>query len=341
LRPLTIAAILFVVLFAGCVSGPGENAQPSSPSSATPSVAASVPTSPAITPTQTPTPIPISRAASIPATAVKITPETDASPPESKTAEYENPVPLPAPLNTAGAEDSPFVTPDGNTLYFFFTPDPNLPVQKQIFDGVTGIWVSKKQGDAWGEPSRVMLQDPGKLAIDGCEFVQGNSMLFCSAREGYVDIHWFAAEYKDGKWQNWENADFNPAYAVGELHISPDGNELYFHSGRPGGKGGLDIWVSKKTAGGWGEPENVAAVNTERDDGWPALSPDAQELWIYRDYSIWRSKLVGGAWQEPEVMFSPLAGEATLDAAGNVYFTHHYYKDGKMLEADIYQAKKK
>ena len=155
-----------------------------------------------------------------------------------------------------------------------------------------------------------------------------------------MDVHWFTAEYQNGKWGDWVNADFNPAYQVGELHVSPDGNELYFHSGRPGGKGGLDIWVSKKVSGEWGEPENVAAVNTERDDGWPALSPDGQELWLTRDYGIWRSKKAGGEWQEPELVVSPLAGEATIDGAGNVYFTHHFFKDDKMVEADIYVAYK-
>ncbi len=53
-------------------------------------------------------PVEISRESKIPAQAVKITPEADVSPPVSKSAEYENPVPLPAPINTAGAEDSAF-----------------------------------------------------------------------------------------------------------------------------------------------------------------------------------------------------------------------------------------
>ena len=46
------------------------------------------------------------------------------------------------PVNTAGAEDSPFVTPDGQTLYFFFTPDVRVPAEQQLLDGVTGIWVT-------------------------------------------------------------------------------------------------------------------------------------------------------------------------------------------------------
>jgi hypothetical protein len=32
------------------------------------------------------------------------------------------------------------------------------------------------------------------------------------------------------------------------------------------------------------------------------------------------------------------AGEPTLDAQGNLYFVHHFYRDGVMIEADIYTA---
>lgn len=288
------------------------------------------------TPVETPT-----RESKIPAGAVKITPATDASPVKSLSSEYENPVPLPAPVNTAGAEDSPFILPDGNTLYFFFTPDVRVPVEKQVIDGVTGIYVSKKVEGVWQNPERILLSKAGSAGSDGCEFVQGNMMWFCSVREGYAGIHWFTAEFKNGKWQNWKNADFPADYKVGELHFTSDGNEVYFHSDRPGGKGGLDIWVSKKVNGVWQEPENVAAVNTAGDEGWPALTPDEKELWITKDYGIWRSKKVNGEWTKPELMFSPLAGEATLDSAGNVYFVHHYYKNDQMIEADIYVAKKK
>lgn len=288
------------------------------------------------TPVELPT-----RESKIPTDAVKITPATDASPVKSLSAEYENPIPLPAPVNTAGGEDSPFILPDGQTLYFFFTPDVRIPVEKQITDNVTGIYVAKKSGDVWQNPERVLLSKFGSAGSDGCEFVSGDTIWFCSVREGYDGINWFTAEFKNNKWQNWKLANFPEEYKVGELHFSADANEVYFHSDRAGGKGGLDIWVSKKVNGSWQEPENVAAVNTAEDEGWPALSPDENELWIYRNYSLWRSKKVGDIWTKPVQMFSPLAGEATLDSEGNVYFIHHYYKNDVMLEADIYFAEKK
>jgi hypothetical protein len=46
-------------------------------------------------------------------------------------------------------------------------------------------------------------------------------------------------------------------------------------------------------------------------------------------------------WQPPELIISQFAGEPTLDDEGNLYFVHHFYQDGEMIEADIYLAEKK
>jgi hypothetical protein len=51
-----------------------------------------------------------------------------------------------------------------------------VPAQKQLFDGVTGIYVSKKMKGVWIKPERVLLQDPGQLALDGAQFIQGNTI---------------------------------------------------------------------------------------------------------------------------------------------------------------------
>lgn len=285
------------------------------------------------------------RESKIPLLQAKITPETDLLPPILCSDEFEQPVPLPFPINTRGAEDSGFITPDGNTFYVFFTPNPSIPAQEQLLDGVTGIWVSLKVGGTWQDMRRVLLQDPGKEALDGCEFVQGNKMWFASARTGYSGICWFIADHVNGKWTNWRDASFDPVYEVGELHITADGKELYFHSARAGGKGNYDIWVSKNENGKWLPPENIEILNGPEVEGWPSLTEEGNELWFTRTYlgspAIFRSKKVNDQWQQPELIISQFAGESSLDQEGNVYFTHHFYKNGVMLEADIYVAYRK
>ena len=277
----------------------------------------------------------------IPSDAPKMSPENDTLPPVLLSNDFEEPVPLPYPVNTRGAEDSAFILPDGNTLYVWFTPNNRMDVIEQSQDLVTGIYQFQREAEGWSDPERIWLVKPGEPHLDGCGFFQGNRLWICGVRQGYEGLHWFTSEYVDGSWSIAQLDDFPASYEVGELHISRDGNTLYYHSSRPGGQGGLDIWVSEKVNGAWGEPVNLEAVNSSHDEGWPALNPQEDELWITRDYGIWRSKKVNGEWTEPEEIVSTLAGEATIDQYGNVYFTHHYFEGDTMIEADIYVIRRK
>jgi hypothetical protein len=292
---------------------------------------------------------PPDRLSAIPEDAVKLYPEDDLFPPILHSNEWEEPIPMPGPINTAGGEDSAFITPDGKNFYVFFTPDVSKGAELQVTDGVTGIYWSRKEGQEWTVPERVLLQDRNKLSLDGCLFVQGDMMWFCSVREGNrreIDI--YIARLIDGKWKDWENAGklLNVDYGIGELHITADGNELFFHAIKDGGFGEMDIWVCKKVDGVWQPPINVQEVNTSGNEGWPFVSEDGSQLWITRRYNgypgLFRSfRNPDGRWTEPELIVSQFAGEATLDNEGNLYFTHHFYKDAVMLDADIYVAYKK
>jgi len=290
----------------------------------------------------------IHREDTIPSSAVKYTPADDLFPPVLHDSSWEDPVPVPGDINTAGAEDSPFIPCcDDTTLYFFFTPDVRVPVEKQVLDGVTGIYVSHKtDDDTWGSVQRVLLQDADKLALDGCTFVLNNTIWFCSAREGYTGLHWFTATYDQGSWGSWTLNEFDPAFDVGELHIATNGTTLYYHSDRAGGKGKHDIWRITYENGEWRNPTNIEPVNTAEDESLPFLSADGSALWFTRWYqgspAIFRSLCVNNIWQEPQMILSQFAGEPTVDSQGNIYFVHHYYDgNGTMLEADLYVAYKK
>jgi hypothetical protein len=293
-----------------------------------------------------------SRAGSIPAGAIKLTPQNDPAPPQLAPAfrEYwHDPVPLEGPINTAGAEDSPFVTPDGQTLYFWFNGDQSKDVQEQARDPLTGIYWCKKVNGEWQEPERLFLQYYDKLGLDGAPTVRGNTLWFASIREGnYRNIDIWTAELVNGRWTHWANVGelLNKTYDLGELHVTADGNEIYYGSTRPGGKGQSDIWVTRRVNGQWQEPENVDAVNTDGSEGQPFVSEDGNELWFTRSTpgpTIYRSVKREGKWQEPELVVSHLSGEPTLDSNGNLYFTHLRWDDtlNRVTEADIYVCYRK
>ena len=193
------------------------------------------------------------------------------------------------------------------------------------------------------KPGKSLAPGSRKLALDGAQFIENNEMHFVSAREGYTGLHWFRAKFENGSWTNLQEQVFNPDYEVGELHIY--GNELFYHSSRVGGKGNLDIWMLTEIDRDWKNPINIDAVNSAENEGWPYINPYGNKLWFTRIYqgspAIFRSKKVGNDWQEPELIISQFAGEPPLDKQGNIYFVHHFYIDGKMIEADIYVAFKK
>ena len=292
---------------------------------------------------------PFIREVVIPYEVVKVTPETDLFLPVLHSNQWETPLPLEGPINTAGAEDSPFVTPDGDTFLFFFTPDVRVPPHEQLTDGVTGIWWSQKVEGVWTEPERITLSND--VSLNGCAFLQGDTLWFCSARPGNLgEVDIYTARYQEDGWTDWRNAgpQLNEEYDVGELHISADGNTMYFGWPSDKGFGGRDIWSSERSDGAWTEPLNLGpVVNSERDEDLPWLSMDGTELWFtgqselgYTGPAIFRSvKLGDGEWGEPEEIISNFAGEPTLDGDGNIYFTHHFFdSDVDMLEADIYVA---
>lgn len=68
------------------------------------------------------------------------------------------------------------------------------------------------------------------------------------------------------------HADVNTAFLDGCPIASPDGKSLFIASNRPGGLGGLDIWVSRRESRDdpWGAPVNLGEpVNSAADDFCP------------------------------------------------------------------------
>jgi hypothetical protein len=293
----------------------------------------------------------LTREDSIPANAVKVTPQTDVFPPVIHSSEWESPVPMPGPVNTAGVEDAPVISCDGSTFLFFFTPDGNVPAEDQFLDGWTGVWLARQDGRGWTEPERAFLEDPGELALDGPLCLEGDTLWFASFRVGnYLpdgDI-WTAVSDGAG-WSDWRNAGgaLNMTFDVGELWVAADGSFLVCDRTGPTVYGARDLWRLDRTQEGWSTPVNLGGgVNTSGDDTRPCLSFDGMELWYtgasrlgYTGPSVFRSVRVDTTWGPSEEIVSNYSGDPGVDAQGNLYFTHLFYDNqGRKIEADIYVA---
>ncbi|MGK6318240.1 TolB family protein [Sphingomonas sp. DT-204] len=90
------------------------------------------------------------------------------------------------------------------------------------------------------------------------------------------------------------------------LTLSPDNRTaLWFSRDRPGGAGGYDIWMSRRTARGW-EPARPVPFNSAGRDFDPAFSADGRFVYFCSDRAggsggddVYRVAVAGGGFGEP------------------------------------------
>ena len=121
----------------------------------------------------------------------------------------------------------------------------------------------------------------------------GLSLYFASTRVGGFggnDIWVSRRQHKDGPWGTPQNlgATINTSGVESTPALSRDGRLLYFASARPGGHGGIDIWVSERLDRrddvSWQPPTNLGpAVNSAAADLGPAffVDPEKGTLTLY------------------------------------------------------------
>jgi WD40-like Beta Propeller Repeat len=110
---------------------------------------------------------------------------------------------------------------------------------------------------------------------------------------------------------------------------SPDGLSLYIASNRPGGKGGLDVWMASRTSTSapWGAPVNLGEpVNSAADDFCPTPVGKNGLFFVSREAlpgacgqgDIYFTHRTGAAgWAEPErLLCAPAGPNSDLDEQG-------------------------
>ncbi|MFB6258068.1 MAG: hypothetical protein ABEH38_05180, partial [Flavobacteriales bacterium] len=115
--------------------------------------------------------------------------------------------------------------------------------------------------------------------------------------------------------------------------VSADRKTLFFTSDRDGGKGGRDLYMSRKLpTGDWAKPQNLGKkINTRHDEGFPTLSYDNETLYFCSEghqsmggYDIFKAEWnpKENTWSEPKNLGFPIN-----DGTDNR--TISYTKDGR------------
>jgi len=145
--------------------------------------------------------------------------------------------------------------------------------------------------------------------------------------QGYGRYDIYKSVFQNHKWSAPKNLGYqiNTDYWDSAPSISPDGKALYFASNRPGGYGGIDLYVAyKNDQGVWEEASNVGEqINTAGDEQTPFIHADNQTLYFSStgwpgfggaDFYVSRKK-IDGTWSKPINLGSPIN---TFDNEGSI-----------------------
>ncbi len=214
-------------------------------------------------------------------------------------SDWSTPVNIGPPVNSILADQAPFISKDGLSLYFTCV---NCPGGKGGFD----IWVAQRASasDPWGTPQNLTSVNTNGLESSPYLSPDGHHLYFFSNRAGgfggtdlYVsrrhnkrdDLGW-REPINLGSGVNTATAEITPAVfeddATGAI-------TLYFASNRaqPGSLGGQDIYVSTLEPDEvFGPAVLVAELSSPASDQRPVLRRDGLELFLSSD----RAGTVGG-----------------------------------------------
>ncbi len=180
-------------------------------------------------------------------------------------------------INTKDSEYFPTLTIDNKELVFTRRVN-NFNEDFYGSSGKGADW-SKAKGlsgninSAQNEGAQNISQDGQLLVFTGCNFQDGYGS--CDLYISYLSADGWSAPENMGNKINTEFWESAPS-------LSPDKQDLYFASRRPGGFGGSDIWISHRLpTGKWTEPENAGPeINTTGDESCPFIHADNHTLYF-------------------------------------------------------------
>jgi len=264
------------------------------------------------------------------------------------------PMNIGTPVNSTILEGCPFISKDGLNLYFASNRSGGY--------GGNDIYVSEREhvDDNWGTPVNLGPEiNTSSDEVCPSLAVDGHNLYFVSTRAGGCGGQdMYVSRRQDRHEQEWE-----PVENLGCLLNSPQNDftpslfeddagllNLYFGSNRPGGVGGVDIYVSTLDPNGmFGPATNVAELNTSADDQRPNVRQrDGLEIFFESNRTgslgsdLWTAtrESTSTSWSSPvnlgvDVNSPSSDGRPSLSWDGTTLYFHSN-RSGTLGNLDIY-----
>ncbi|MBN1116505.1 MAG: OmpA family protein [Bacteroidales bacterium] len=155
------------------------------------------------------------------------------------------------------------------------------------------FYVSQKTDTGWtqaknaGNPLNT-YDNEGAQSISA----DGSFMVYtvCNRRDVIGRCDLFYSNKTGERWESPQNigTPVNSTSKETQPGVSADGRTIYFASDRPGGLGGLDIWVTTKNPDGtWVKPVNLGdSINSPGDESSPFIHADNKTLYYSSNYLL-------------------------------------------------------
>ena len=185
----------------------------------------------------------------------------------------------------------------------------------QIKDGKNHIYCSYKN-TTWQKPVDITSQLGSYDRLYSNSLTGKGDHLLLYMDDG-ADGNLFSSQRNGTTWSKIRKLgkNINTKYWEAYGFITPDGEELFFSSNRPGGFGELDIWMSKLDENGdWGAAVNLGNdINTPYNENTPFFLPESGILFFSSlgntgmgGYDVFSSVLKNTKWTKPIGMPYPV-----------------------------------
>jgi len=180
------------------------------------------------------------------------------------------------------SDADPAFSHDGKKLFFISRrPIPGMGESEEDWD----IWVVERTDNNWAEPKNLGAPVNSDEMEIYPSVARNDTLYFCSARSGGLggdDI--YRSRFINGKYAKPENLGdkVNSKYGEGDIFIALDESYIIFCSGRPGGFGNGDLYISfRHQDGTWTKAINMGEkINSSYTEYCPYMSPDGKFLFF-------------------------------------------------------------
>ncbi|MFC2136014.1 ankyrin repeat domain-containing protein [Bacteroidota bacterium] len=136
-------------------------------------------------------------------------------------------------------------------------------------------------------------------------FSPNYDFVFWSAKkDGDVVYYLYYMKLSDGKWSQPAIAPFCDEFGGGSPVFSPDGNKLFYSTGKPYNDGNKsidrNIWIVERNMNGWSQPVPLdTIINSGQTETAMCITADGS-VYFRREMDMYKSKYVNGKFMQPQ-----------------------------------------